>query len=862
MASPSFTWHSIKAQVTLTTLAIFATSACLLALYGDRMLRRDLQRLLGEQQFAAVTFLAQGVHGEFEHRAQALAVVAKELAPVLAGPRPIVQERLARLSVFQLQFNAGTWITGQDGAVIAAWPLGRPGAGDPYGGRELLASVLRDGQPMLGQLVQGGASVRPKLVMAVPVRDAKGQVIGALAGITDLGQPNFLDQVIENPRLRATGQFLIAPQNRMIVCSSDRARVMEVLPPPGVSPWIDRFMQGFEGTAVVVNPHGVKVLVSVKQILPLGWYATVILPTSEAFAPVRALQRNMLVATVMLALLAGGLIWWTLRRQLAPMVATLKTLAGLSDPGQPPQSLPVASNNEIGALIRGFNGLLATLKQREEALKASERRSLAIIEASPVPLAMNDEQGRVTFVNKAFVQALGYTVAEIPTLEDWRRLAYPDPEYRAWVASTWVSRTAEARLTGKPFVPIELNIRCQDQSVRTFMSSAATLEDTVDRVHLVILYDLTDRKRLEGQLHQSQKMESLGLLAGGVAHDMNNVLGAILGLASVHTELQAPGSAVHAAFTTITQACNRGGSLIRSLLGFARQGLAEERDLDMNALVREEVRLLERTTLARVRLEMDLAPQLRPMRGDASALAHMLMNLCVNAVDAMPEQATLVFRTRNLEPDGIEVQVEDSGVGMSKEVLERALDPFFTTKEQGKGTGLGLAIAHATVMAHHGQMEIQSQPGQGTKVTVRFPASGTSLEAPLLEETPALEESHRAGLQVLLVDDDELIQSTLRTILEVLGHTVATAPCGEDALLLLEAGHDPDVVILDMNMPGLGGSGTLPRLRILRPALPVLLATGRPDQAALDLLQAYPQVTLLAKPFGMKALQMFLETLG
>jgi PAS domain S-box-containing protein len=372
--------------------------------------------------------------------------------------------------------------------------------------------------------------------------------------------------------------------------------------------------------------------------------------------------------------------------------------------------------------------------------------------------------------------------------------------------------------------------------------------------------DITARKRAEEALrdaeakfHRSQKMESLGRLAGGVAHDMNNVLGAILGLASVHMETQPAGDPIHQAFTTIAKACARGKDLVHRLLGFARQGLAEERELDLNELVRDQVRILERTTLARIRVEMDLAPDLRPIRGEASALAHLLMNLCINAVDALPDNGTLTLRSRNVDSDWVEVQVEDDGCGMSREVLERAPEPFFTTKALGKGTGLGLSIVHSTVQAHHGQLEIQSEPGKGTLVKARFPAGTPSIQAGPAEEFPP--EPARGSRRVLLVDDDELVQNSIQAILQALGHTVLARPGGEEALATLEAGFEPDVVILDMNMPGLGGAGTLPRLRALRPRLPILLATGRADQAAVSLVETYPNVTLLTKPFGLRELR-------
>ena len=423
---------------------------------------------------------------------------------------------------------------------------------------------------------------------------------------------------------------------------------------------------------------------------------------------------------------------------------------------------------------------------------------------------------------------------------------------------------ASIQASARTLTPWEQEYRVlhKDGTTRTVLGNAVPEQEEDGSVlwHGFIT-DITERKGLEAQVHQLQKMESLGTLASGLAHDMNNVLGAILGLASMHVELQPAGTPIHRAFETIAKACDRGGNLIRRLLGFARQGLAEERELDLNILIQEQVLLLERTTLATVRLETDLAPDLPPIHGDASALSHVLMNLCVNAVDAMPENGTLTLRTRLGESGWIEVLVEDTGSGMTREVLQKAMDPFFTTKAQGKGIGLGLSTAHSIVLAHRGRLELKSEPGSGTKVRLQFPACAP---LPALSEDVAIAEPGTAttNLKVLVVDDDELIQSALQESLEGLGHRVVVAACGELALAELEAGFLPDVVVLDMNMPGLGGAGTLQRLRVLRPTLPVLLATGRADQSALDLAAAHPGVTLLPKPFGITELRHYLCALG
>jgi CheY-like chemotaxis protein len=197
---------------------------------------------------------------------------------------------------------------------------------------------------------------------------------------------------------------------------------------------------------------------------------------------------------------------------------------------------------------------------------------------------------------------------------------------------------------------------------------------------------------------------------------------------------------------------------------------------------------------------------------------------------------------------------------MSKEVLDRALEPFFTTKGIGKGTGLGLSMVYSTMEAHQGKMEIQSEPGRGTTISLRFPVCNQAFPAPEPSAGPRPEEQQQA-LNVLLVDDDELMQSAVESLLRALGHVVVTASSGEVALTTVEAGFIPDVVILDMNMPGLSGAGTLPRLRRMLPNVPVLLSTGRVDQAAKALVEAHPQVALLPKPFTMTDLEQKLQGL-
>ena len=366
-----------------------------------------------------------------------------------------------------------------------------------------------------------------------------------------------------------------------------------------------------------------------------------------------------------------------------------------------------------------------------------------------------------------------------------------------------------------------------------------------------------DKLRLQAQLLQAQKMESLGRLAGGIAHDMNNVLAAILAMASAQVPAHPEGSADRVAYDTIAEAAVRGGKVVKGLLHFARQAPAETRELDLNDVILQCVHLLERTLLSRVALELDLAPVRLPIQGDAAALTNALMNLLVNAVDALPREGRLVVRSRLAEGGWVEADVQDHGAGMTRQVLDRALDPFFTTKEVGSGTGLGLSMVYNTVKAHRGELELQSAPGEGTRVTLRFPLSLAPEAAPFVPEghAPVLSRGLR---QVLIVDDDDLVLRSTHMMVAALGHAARMAASGEEALTLLGQGFQPEVVIVDMNMPGMGGAGLLPHLRALCPAAQVLLATGRADQEALELTRAHPGVILLPKPYSLEELELHL----
>ena len=376
---------------------------------------------------------------------------------------------------------------------------------------------------------------------------------------------------------------------------------------------------------------------------------------------------------------------------------------------------------------------------------------------------------------------------------------------------------------------------------------------------LSAVVDLTGRRQAEEELRHAQKLESLGSLASGVAHDMNNVLAAIQIVAEVMQDGQTRDAETLSGLEVIGKATARGRNLVQSLTNFARKDLNAPEPVDLNQVVREEADLLDRTLLKKVKVAIQLEPGLPALMGERGPLGNALMNLCVNAVDAMPRGGTLTIRTRRLGAEQLELTVEDTGEGMPLQVQARALEPFFTTKPQGKGTGLGLAMVHGIVKAHRGVLQITSNVGVGTVIRATFPALPPAPAPEPMEAAPVEVGSWAGaspgGLRILVVDDDELIRASLPAMLEVLGHTPFTAEGGRPALAMLEQGLGLDLVILDMNMPELSGAETLDLLRVLRPQLPVIVATGYLDPESLETVGRHGRLLTLTKPFSMDELQ-------
>lgn len=409
--------NSLKARITLLTLGIALFVVLSLMLFAGQTLRPLLKELLAAQQLTTVSLVAAEINEALTFRLKSLDKLAKRLTPAALASGKIDQAMLDDSFDDADVFNGGIIVIDAQGDILAETHMSARRRGVNVKDRDYFKSVMAQGKSTISAPLTGKKSQRPMVVMSVPVRDAQDRVIGALAGIIDLSLPNFMDRITENRYGRTGETFLVIPQTRTIVSTSDKKRVMEVLPAPGVSPWIDQFMAGWEGSTVTVNPHGLEVLVSVKQVPIAGWYASVILATNEAYAPLYEVRRTVILILIPLAcLMIAGLIWWMLRRQLAPLMEATSTLTTLATSNQPLVPLPITRHDEVGALIGGFNHLVATLAQRQHALQESKEKLLLMASvfthASEV-IMITAVDGSIIDTNEAFTRITGYSRDEV-----------------------------------------------------------------------------------------------------------------------------------------------------------------------------------------------------------------------------------------------------------------------------------------------------------------------------------------------------------------------------------------------------------------------------------------------------------------
>jgi len=488
-----------------------------------------------------------------------------------------------------------------------------------------------------------------------------------------------------------------------------------------------------------------------------------------------------------------------------------------------------------GAVAIANARLYEQSRRDQEALRASEERFLKAFRLSPVAMSISTlAEGRYLEVNEAYLRLTGHERAEVVGRSSLDLGVWAHPEQRP-VLLEQLGRRGRV-------LNFEWELRTKSGELRLGLLSAETV-DLGGEPHLLAgVLDMTETRRLEEQVRQAHKMEAVGRLAGGVAHDFNNMMMVITAHCELLARERTPGDSLPPAVEEIRQVARSAASLSRQLLAFSRKQTLQPRVLRLNLLCERSLRMLRRLIGDHIEIRFLPDPGLRNVRADPSGLEQVLMNLCVNARDAMPQGGTLTIATGNSDlvdplpagedalPPGryVHLRVADTGVGIDTRVKGQIFEPFFTTKETGKGTGLGLAVVYGVVRQSGGAISVDSAPGQGSVFTVHLPET----DEPLETTEPARPAPARGSETLLLVDDNEAVRRVIAKYLRAEGYTVVTADDGPEALDVARGCPLAiDMLLTDVMMPGLTGVQLAEALRALYPDLLVLYLSGHPAES-------------------------------
>ncbi|MFC1707234.1 response regulator [Planctomycetota bacterium] len=526
----------------------------------------------------------------------------------------------------------------------------------------------------------------------------------------------------------------------------------------------------------------------------------------------------------------------------------------------------------FGAIASAMQLRMDNIAKTQELLRRKDDRIVFladILQNAPLSVIATDPGGSITHVNRAATALLGYEESELLGRNPGMLNAQPDADVvQAEILDTlragrvWRGELVDHKKSGE-ILPIRASIfplLGRDGNIVAFVGFQEDLTEQKRAEH--------DKARLEEQLRHSQKMDAIGKLAGGVSHDMNNVLTVIMGLASaIHAELE-PESPLAIDVEGMLEACGKGRELTRNLLGFAQKGRYRRQPISLNQAILEVEHILRRTIPRRIALDTRLDPQLAGIVGDPGQVGHVLLNVALNAAYALHGRGTLTFATRNvvldrtelrahpqLEPGAyVRVDVSDTGAGMDPETIEHAFEPFFTTKPRGEGTGLGLSMVYGSVRSHGGTVAIESEPDKGTTVTIHLPAAGAGEPQASSAGAPPRRLQQVTGT-VLLVEDEVLVARSCERQLRGLGCSVVHAENGKAALEIYGRQRDEiALVILDLIMPVMDGAETFHRLKEMDPDVRVLLCTGYSRSHVADELLTQGAVGFLQKPFDLHQL--------
>jgi PAS domain S-box-containing protein len=865
---------AIKTRLTLAISLLFlclmgATSFLVLSIF-----KQQLKGIISTEQVFMLSEVTDSLEDKLSLAHAQLTSTATLVSTETLVSGESAQQFLDSRKGLQRVFDNHIFLFSPEGRIIAEAPFLPNRRGLDFSFRPYIKDTLATSAPVISDpYVTSQKHKHPVIMMTAPVFDQEGRMIAILAGSLDLMSRNILGKLSEK-KIGKTGYLYLLTADRTMIMHPDKTRIFKKIP-PGRNPLYDRALQGFEGTDENRSREGVPMLTSFKRLRTKNWLLAANYPQAEAYAPITHAGQILLIGMLLITLTAFVVIMYFSQYLTRPLLALTRHVAELEGKKGEARLFRTTAQDETSTLAQAFNAMLEKLDRQQEELRQSEELYRTVTEFASDFIFWRAPDKKMIFVSNNCEALTGYTEEEFladPELLD--ALFHPEDRER------WASHVHPRDEGGKE-IPLEFRIITKAGQVRWVSHACTEIHDETGRLRglrgsLADITELkqaaTEQEKLKGQLAQAQKMESIGLLAGGVAHDFNNILSIILGYTELLLLELTEDTPARKKVQTIQEAGNRAATLTRQLLAFSRKQNIQMAPYSLNTLIQNLAKMLRRMIGEDISLEVRATAQNDTVLIDPGQMEQVLLNMAVNARDAMPKGGSLIIETENRELDAeyarthegvppgryVELSLSDTGHGMRRDVQEKIFDPFFTTKERGKGTGLGLAMVFGIIKQLGGHIFVYSEPEQGTTFKIFLPVAQRAVEK--TPESTALP-LPRGNETILVVDDEPSLRTLVVAILQPRGYTMLEAGSGAEALQVSQSFSGRiDILLTDVIMPGMNGRELAEAITAKRPETRIIYMSGYTDNAIAHHGVLDPGVVLIEKPITADKLNNVLGT--